>query len=432
MREEESDLWEDESDFGDMQQLYSVREVYDDVKATRNALWDLAARKGDPDMQAIIFDHHGAWFTRTLTFLKMKRDIQYHGWEGQDLYDRYPEYSREMLNCIKDCPNPKQLGYIGMPTPQERKRNRDAFDEILERRKKDPYTYVEAGPTLRRLAREINESFLAEFDFAGAYRWSRHVWELVTGRADLSAPVEAMRALRIDDKLATRGEVMLMTEALVRIQSFARMLIAMRALARLKAAVRIQAFKRRTDAKRELAKRVAARRKNAAILIQTFERVILAKQVAARLKMTVIAERWKEFSETVRLDSDAKRYATWRNIIAQLRQRQKEIAPFNEMYEADRKILSQIEAKHKQASSDKDVEMETYFTSLERGTADTLNQMRKILNEMKSADTATFNELSQEFGELHKKIQENCNEAGGDEGSCAIMEISPSDLSDPE
>lgn len=305
MREEESDLWEVESDLGDMQQLYSVREVYDDVKATQNALWDLAARKGDPDMQKIIFDHHGAWFTRTLTFLKMKRDIQYHGWEGQDLYDRYPEYSREMLNCIKDCPNPKQLGYIGMPTPEKRERNRAAFDEILKRRKEDPYTYVEAGPTLRRLAREINESFLAEFDFAGAYRWSRHVWELVTGRADLSAPVEAMRALRIDDKLATRGEV-LVSEALVRIQSFARMLIAMRALARLKAAaVRIQAFKRRTDAKRELAKRVAARRKNAAILIQTFERVILAKQVAARLKMAQLAE--KKRQELERREAKRKR-----------------------------------------------------------------------------------------------------------------------------
>lgn len=334
MREEESDLWEEESDLGDMQQLYSVREVYDDVKATRNALWDLAARKGDPVMQRIIKDHHGAWFTRTLTFLKMKRDIQYHGWEGQDLYDRYPEYSREMLNCIKDCSNPRQLGYIGMPTPSERERNRAAFDEILERRKKDPYTYMEAGPTLRRLAREINESFLAEFDFAGAYRWSRHVWELVTGRADLSAPVEAMRALRIDDKLATRGYSEMTDEQMeemakkkedreqrvrfetwmapVRIQSSARMLIAMRALARLKAAaVRIQAFKRRTDAKRELAKRVAA-----------------------RLKMTVIAERWKEFSDAVRYYSDAKRYKTWRNIIDQLAEKKRQEL---ERREAERK-----------------------------------------------------------------------------------------------
>lgn len=79
--------------------------------------------------------------------------------------------------------------------------------------------------------------------------------------------------------------------------------------------------------------------------------------------------------------------------------------------------------------------METYFTSLERETADTLNEMNVILNDMKSADTATFNELSQQFNKLHKKIQniqKSCEEAGGDEGSCAIMEISPSDLSDPE
>lgn len=423
-------MWEEESDFGDMQQqLYSVREVYDDVKATRNALWDLAARKGDPVMQRIIKDHHGAWFTRTLTFLKMKRDIQYHGWEGQDLYDRYPEYSREMLNCIKDCPNPRQLGYIGMPTPEERERNRDAFDEILERRKKDPYTYMEAGPTLRRLAREINESFLAEFDFAGAYRWSRHVWELVTGRADLSAPVEAMRApveamraLRIDDKLATRGYSEMTNEKME------------------------EMAKKKED--REQRVRFETRRKAAAAAF-TPELRSKAEAVKRRLRLRKIlsANRERDLRQAIniwrtRVEEKRKREAAEQEAEAKREadaetKRQKEIPPLKEKYEADRNILSRIESDLKtlkENSSDlSEVAQEILnLADLQRYTATRLNEMNVILNDMKSADTATFNELSQRFGELHNEIQQNCKAAGGDTGSCAIMEISPSDLSDPE
>ena len=166
---------------GNLDDLKSVQEVYDELSSTREALWEQARER--PELYKVLYSTHAAWFTRTLTYLHIHREMIYHKWNIEETCDRFPGVDRGIIELIRDCPRPEWLGTIGVEPDIQAQAY--LFVGLLKRRLDTPYPGEEnsnTGPILHDLARSINEAFLAEFDYEKAYEWSELMWRMLSGQ----------------------------------------------------------------------------------------------------------------------------------------------------------------------------------------------------------------------------------------------------------
>lgn len=165
----------------DLSLMNNIQQVYDDISSTREALWEQA--REDTELYEVLYSTHAAWFTRTLTYLHIHREMIYHKWNIEETCDRFPGVDRGIIELIRDCPRPEWLGTIGVEPDISAQAY--LFVGLLKRRLDTPYPGEEnsnTGPILHDLARSINEAFLAEFDYEKAYEWSELMWRMLSGQ----------------------------------------------------------------------------------------------------------------------------------------------------------------------------------------------------------------------------------------------------------
>ena len=165
----------------DLTLMNSIQQVYDDISSTREALWEQARER--PELYKVLYSTHAAWFTRTLTYLHIRREMIYHRWNIQETCDRFPDVDRGIIELIRDCPRPEWLGTIGVEPDISAQAL--FFIALLQRRLGTPYPGKEnsnIGPLLHDSARSINEALLAKFDYKAAYAWSKLIWRTLSGQ----------------------------------------------------------------------------------------------------------------------------------------------------------------------------------------------------------------------------------------------------------